>query len=416
MYNMTNFDRWKLWNRDSFSPDIFIEWSWLTMISSALQRRVWYDNNSYPQFPNMFVLFCGPPGCGKGLQLDQISAFLRHHKRPGEYNRLELATMKACGKTDDQINELVFPFAADSTTFESLTQEMVAATKLFKIPGGKEGESYPHASLIFLLDEFTSIFKKHSEDTVTFLLSAWNCKDYLRRTKNKGTDPIRNQCMNLIAGTTPTELMKIQRNEIIGTGFSARLLIVYAECTKDRDIKIPEPDDAQKAAREEILDWLKVLSNVYGVVRYSAEAEEYLRAWWKDLKRVRVNTHHKLDEYYVRKIDHTHKVIMAMHYSDPGFKELVPVETIKRAIALLERTEKSMHVALQGGGRNPLSPVAKSMCTYINNHPGVGLQELMIQYMDDANMDELNEIINLLQAQGLIIKDHGNQTYRGIKK
>ena len=413
---MTNFERWKLWNRDSFSPDIFIEWSWLTMIASALQRRVWYDNNSYPQYPNMFVLFCGPPGCGKGLQLDQISAFLRHHERPTRFSAFERQVMKASGKSEDSLADKVFPFAADSTTFESLTQEMVAASHIFKIPGGKDSESYAHSSLIFLLDEFTSIFKKHSEDTVTFLLSAWNCKDYMRKTKNKGTDPIRNQCMNLIAGTTPTELMKIQRNEIIGTGFSARLLIVYAECTKERDIKIPEPDEAQKQAREDILAWLLTLSNAYGVVRYSPEAEEYLRAWWKDVARVRVNKHHKLDEYYVRKIDHTHKVIMAMHYSDPGFKELVPLATIKRAIALMERTEKNMHIALQGGGRNPLSPVAKSMCAYITKHPGVGLQELLIQYMDDANMEELNEIINLLQAQGLILKDHATQTYRGVLK
>lgn len=410
---MTNKDSWTLWNRDSFSPDIFIEWSWLCLVAAALQRRVWYSNDTYPQYANMYTLFVGPPGVGKGLQLDQLCAFLKHHKKPNGMSDIERSVKLGQGQDAD---ELLFPFAADSTTFESLMQEFVAASTDFKIPGTNPPKNIIHASLIFALDEFTSIFKKHAEDIVTTMCTAWNCKNITRKTKRNGNNLLRNPCLNMFAGTTPDNLIKLQRTEIVDTGFSARIMLVYAKKPRGRDIKIPKPDASQEEAKDSILGWLKVLSNVYGEVNYTLEAEDYLRAWWRDPKQVRINDSNKLENYYERKLNHVHKVAMAMHYSETGFERLISVETLKRAIDLLARTEKNMHVALEGGGRNPLGPVTKAVGTYISNNPDVPMSELIVQFCDDATIDELNEVLEVLQAQGVIVCDYKTKTYRPSKR
>ncbi len=410
---MTNQQRWLLWNRDSFSPDLFIEWSWLCLVAAALQRRVWYSNDTYPQYANMYTLFVGPPGVGKGLQLDQLCAFLKHHKKPNSASEIERHVKLGQGQ---EVDTLLFPFAADSTTFESLMQEFVAASDIFEVPGTTPVKKVVHASLIFALDEFTSIFKKHAEDIVTTMCTAWNCKDITRKTKRNGNNLLRNPCLNMFAGTTPDNLIKLQRTEIVDTGFSARIMLVYAKKPRGRDIKIPKPDAAQEAARESILGWLKVLSNVYGEVNYTLEAEDYLRAWWKDPKQVYINDSNKLVNYYERKLNHVHKVAMAMHYSEPGFNELIPLATLKRAIDLLARTEKNMHIALEGGGRNPLGAVTKAVGAYVCANPDVLLQELIVQFHDDATIDELNEVLEVLQAQGVIVCDYKTKTYGPSKR
>lgn len=401
-------DLWTLWNRDSFSPDIFIEWSWLCLVAAALQRRVWYSNDTYPQYANMYTLFVGPPGVGKGLQLDQLCAFLKHHKKRQTMSEMEREVKKAQGM-DVDAEEMLFPFAADSTTFESLMQEFVAASDIFKVPGSDKVVA--HASLIFALDEFTSIFKKHAEDIVTMMCTAWNCKDITRKTKRNGNNLLRNPCLNMFAGTTPDNLIKLQRTEIVDTGFSARIMIVYAPKSRGRGIKIPAPDESQREAKIKILEWLKVLSNCYGEVNYTPEAEIYLNDWWKDRKRVYVNTSNKLANYYERKLNHVHKVAMAMHFSEPGFNQLIPLDTVKRAIDLLARTEKNMHVALEGGGRNPLGPVTKAVGNYICSNPDVAFSELLVQFCDDASSDELTEVLEVLQAQGVVVCDYVKKTY-----
>ena len=109
---MTNAEKWKFWNRDSFSPDIFIEWSWWMLVSSVLQRRVWYGNDTYPLYPNLYTLFVAPPGIGKGLQLDQIKDFMEFHKL-NNVSEEEVLLAKHLGKIK---SNLLFPVASDSTT------------------------------------------------------------------------------------------------------------------------------------------------------------------------------------------------------------------------------------------------------------------------------------------------------------
>jgi len=402
---MTNAEKWKFWNRDSFSPDIFIEWSWWMLVSSVLQRRVWYGNDTYPLYPNMYTLFVAPPGIGKGLQLDQIKDFMEYHKL-NTVSEEEVLLSKHLGKIK---SNLLFPVASDSTTFESFLEETHLATVTFRRPSGAV---YIHASQTFILDEFESIFKQHAEDMAVYLRTAWNCKDYTRRTKNSGVFIIKNPCVSVLGGVTPDAMMALTRKEIVSNGFTSRAILVYARRNRFTDIELPKPDDVQMRVRDELRAWIKHLSTVYGCCQYTEEAKDVLRAYLRGPK-WRVNPAAKLDEYYSRKITNMNKLVMCMHYSEPGHEELVGPETIHRCIDLFDRTEVNMHLALAGGGRNELGDVAKKVLDYVMQRPtGVRFQTILVHFYEHGTKDELEQVLQVLQAQGAVLHDHNAGLYK----
>ena len=410
---MTNLERWRLYNRDLFSPDVFVDWGWYSLVGAVLERRVYYDNDTNPLYANQYILLVGPPGVGKGLVMGKCIEFIRHFKKKKAY-KVEANVQKAlagiAGKIMDD-DEYTFSLAADSTTFESLLVETVRNKKMvINSKGSPEAQS----CMYFVLDEYTSIFKQHADDMITFLQTAWTCKDYIRRTKHQGTDILKNPCFNLVGGTTPSEFSKLLRREIIGAGIMARTVIVYGAANRSRGIKLPAPDQEQLMAKQELLKWIEHLSHVKQCVRYTPEAEEYLQNWYNSSE-YRLNHNQHLDEFAVRKLTHVHKLAMCMHFSDEGYETDLGIDVLKRAIAELARIEPYMHIALQAG-RNELSPIAQQIMAFIARFPtGVEENELLGQFMSDVRQSELVEILQTAMAVGKLNYNSQTRKYTVLK-
>ena len=104
---MTNPDKWRFYLKDMESPDLFIDWGFYSLISAALQRRVWLYPASMAIYPNIFTLLVGPPAAGKSRVLSQVTDIIKSEKLM---------------EPDKKKNTMVpmFPHGADTTTQESL--------------------------------------------------------------------------------------------------------------------------------------------------------------------------------------------------------------------------------------------------------------------------------------------------------
>ena len=49
------------YTKESESPDNYHIWAGLSAIASVVRRNIWLDQGLYVLFPNMYVLFVGPP-------------------------------------------------------------------------------------------------------------------------------------------------------------------------------------------------------------------------------------------------------------------------------------------------------------------------------------------------------------------
>jgi hypothetical protein len=210
-------EQWDIYTSSLKSPQAFLDMSFYFMIGASLQRRLWLGPVTMPICGNLYVILCGPPGIGKGLSITPTTQLLKHHKYRGENiteeQKIEIMINKAQkeGAPADvltllrqskqaleqikQLNprkdtapgeEFLFPFGSDATTFESLVRQHAGAIRAFRCkpcdmaPNGL----YTYHSLNICIEEASSLFRKHSEGIIQYLLAAYNCQSYEYRTKN----------------------------------------------------------------------------------------------------------------------------------------------------------------------------------------------------------------------------------------
>lgn len=399
---MTNLEKWRIYTRDICSPLSYCDWGFIYLVGAALQRRVWIGSFDRGIFPNLYIILVGKPGLGKGQVIGPINDLLKHHKKP-------LLEGQDVSKQKTLIN-----VGADSTTFESLLREMSNSIDKFNykkiLPSGQPDiGTYLHASLAFSLEEVSSLFNKDSEKISTFLLQAYDCKDYDRKTKTQGSDILKRICLSLLGGTTPDNMFDTFSNKILSDGFASRTIFVYEHSNRSTPFILPPLSEEQLQIKEELLEFILQLTKCYGQYTYTEEANIYVEEWWQleQIPSNRINKNQKMEGYYARKKVNTQKLCLILHHMDcdngAEHPKQIGVETVRLAIKLLGDVEKRMHYAFMSGGRNPLNKSQKEIMAFMQqcNRP-LRYIEILEEFLGDLRDVELKECLQVLAAIGHI--------------
>lgn len=415
---LTNQDRWAYYMKDCQSPQIFLDWGYYSLIASALQRKVWTGDIRKPLFPNLYVILCGAPGIGKGLVISEIAKILRYHKlgAPTESgtNTIDMGNFreqtKRKGKQIDLTKEqYLIPIGPDATTYQRLVEIMAKSCRvLYKAkPGETAKDIYRHSSLTICLEELSSMFRKHMEDLVNFLLVAYDCGDYRYESISRDEDQINSCCLNMLGGTTPTFIKRVFGDELLTDGFSSRTVFAHALSNRFMRLRPPIFEQHQIDEYERLLVHVKDLANLYGPVKFTDEAEKFLEYWWCNEHPVkRANNSPKLIAYYARKNIHVQKLAMILNFSDSLNME-VGIEHCKKALAILEATEKQMHFAVTLDNKNPLNGVAHEIYNFLLKEGPKLRKELLLVFYGELpkGEDDLKACISFLMQAGKIVVD-----------
>lgn len=359
---MTNLERWRIYCQDLESDDLYIDWTFYAMISAALQRRVCLNQiphvatpQSRPLFPNVYVIFIGPPGAGKssagGVAKGMFESF-------GGFEAL------------DQHHKRIIKVAPSSLTVEQLYKHLNNNYSLFKLPesyhsakdaAGKVITSYISSPIAFFAtEELASLFRENTSDLVNFISEGYDCGDFHRETKTNGVDFVKNMCVMLFGCATPEWIKEVSGNGLLKQGFAARTIFIWSEAKRhlrmfwkfDR----PEQQEAWNALRTHV----KSLTQLYGPAQFTDEANDWLRNWYESGGEVPTGNKAKcLTDYYTRKKVHLIKMSMIVHYAD-NLTHSITVESCKKALAVLDRAEMNMHKALLGSAtENPAAKIAQ---------------------------------------------------------
>ena len=396
---MTNFERWQTYTKNFTSPQSYIDLGYYWMINAALQRRVWYYDGDMALFPNLYLVFVGPPGVGKGLVTKPVNNFLQYHK----YEKAGKIVRSNVGQEFPPL----FPYGADSITFEELMSSI--AESIRRIPNA-DGKIYSHTSYLFVLEELASLFKHKTSDVVKFLLNAYDCDGYEYKTKHQGKDLIRKMCLSFFAGTQHDFLKEAIKHGIFGDGFSSRTIFCFENRPRFYAFHIAEFTEEQRQAKEEIIAWLKRLAGVFGPLTYNQEVREWLEDWYlKEHVKKLQNAHARMLPYLERMKVHLLKVAAAIHFSESLTYE-VPLECFQKALALLNSIEAPMTAGLTMTGRNELHTIQRRVLNFIEGHQIVTLKEVILQFGADLELDEIYSTLDLLKvAHGVTETKHKNQ-------
>lgn len=428
---ITNHDRWRLYMEGFASPDNFIDWGFYYLIAAALQRRVWVGPDHSKLYPNIYVILVAEPGIGKGLVIKQVETILKYHKlpEPGTSIKFKDNAISPTDKTEMDIiakvdfdnaqhsetvgiktkltieKPLLLPVAANASTYEKLINTLSQSLrrinyKYFNDKLGREAMGiYTHSSLCFCLEEISSLFRKHTDDLVHLLIQAYDCGDYKYETKTQGTDRIRACCLNLFGGTTPGFMQTTFDDKLLTEGFSSRTFFIFSPCNRKTVLWIPDLTQSQKEAHGDIISHVEKLAYLYGRVEIEESTKGFIEEWWKEAQLKRPNTSIKLNPYYSRKNIHLLKLAMILHFADSTEMKM-GIEPFKRALEILDKEERTMHYALGTDNNNPLAGPARKILGHIERFGKMTRKEIIQEFWESANVPQIDEIIELLQATG----------------
>ena len=399
------------------------------MISTALQRRIWMGSEHLQLFPNMYTVFVGPAGVGKGMVAGQIKAILTHNKlKRVADSSLPEDTLDDQGNPDPKAamrnamlaaKNLRIPLGPNTCTFEALCQIL-----------GKSAQSYTHApdpsqptkmkvefhsSLGLHLSELGSLIRKHHEDIPVLLCDLYDCVDpFEYRTKHQGHDFIRKPCLNLLACCTPDFLKRVFSTSLLAEGFASRTVFAVAHKNLFDRFEPPNFTEDQKKERELLVDHILKLTKLTGKLTFSPEAKELVRQWWEDPDRnkKRANPDPRLDPYYARKNITLQKLCMAAHCGE-SLEPVIQESTVLECMSFLHKTEEIMHSALSVDVKNPLAEVTEAVRRYIEVNGEVTRKKLMGTFFDRLPVpsEDLSSIITFLKDQDKIKENGVPNTY-----
>jgi hypothetical protein len=246
-----------------------------------------------------------------------------------------------------------------------------------------------------------NLINKNADGIVNFMLDAYDCPEkYEYRTKHQGKDCVHRCCLNFAAGTTPDYMAKTFDDSLLNEGMASRSFFIFAYEKRFYKLETDAESETQLRAKSHLLAWLRKLSSLYGEVRLTEEAKQHLKFWYENIHpKVKPNRDPKMVHYYGRKDLHVLKTAMAIHFSDSLEME-ISLETLIKAMDVLEEAEKKMHLALQVGSKNPLANIARKITAWFvarENEPA-SFKEILEVFYTDGKSSDIIEILQYMQS------------------
>ena len=400
------------------SPDLYIDVGFYYMIGAALQRRVWCGDLGAPIYPNQYVVLCGPAGVGKGRVSSSVKKILSYHAYNPNATTAD-ADATATTKPDladinyfdanghDSKAVLLLPMGPSATSYQAFARRMAECTRAFTLTNGDKKSVIAHASMHVVLDEFTTMFHDRAQDTVDFFLSCWMGDDYEHETIGRGKDYVKNPCLSLIAGTTPDRLRELKTVNILNSGLTRRLMLVYAAANRRRQLFIPDRTPEQMQSRVVLTRWVKMLNLARGPVKFSPDALAWLADWFKgSTYTINHSSSKVVTEYEATKSPIIAKTALAFHFAEPanwqpgGLMTDISLDTTQRAMEFLARTERDRHMPFEFAGRAEMAPTMGKIVEVIRARGPLSLNDIYGCMFDD--FDDMNQCVdavnNLMQA------------------
>jgi len=338
-----------------WSP-LFNKWALITAISAVLERRVYIDEEALGYlYPNLYVLFVGPPGCGKSSSADCV---IDHFIRTLQNGPI---------------------FSSSHQTPATLIDELGAANKAQ--PG-----AHPSSPLFAYAGEFDTWFKDiGGGELVDLLLNFWDTRrpgvKWVKNTKMHSKQEIPNPALTILGCTTPQAIMEKRLASTGAIGFISRVIVVS------------EPRDDFGTFDFVKLDLAKVnliqrefarMNSLTGEFRLGPGAESVRRAILERSKRTMQSYSGDLMKTYMsRKSVQIRKVSMILS-AMRNSKKIVMLEDLIQAEALINELEPTIQDAfgLQTHYQDP--GLASRIRSFFNRGEAISRNQLFARFYKEG--------------------------------
>lgn len=298
------------YTKDLPTPRVFRLWSAIHAVGAAAERRLWTNFGRNTLYPNLFVVLVGPPGVGKTQALEPMAVLLR------KSGAVALA-----------------PNDLSKQGFLDALGEAGRAVMF-------NGRPFDYHFLALSVREMSNFMSKYDGDLTGLMTDLFDCpsvNDEKKRTHNKGK-VIPSPGISFVMGTATQNLGATISNEMWGSGFMARVIMVYsADEIIPPDMFADIPVDDKLAL--ELTTGLARIGQMVGPMTWDADAQALLRDFRINQK-LGAPIHNRLTHYVTRRWLHLAKLCMVAALSDE--RQNVEAEDFHTALGWLKEAEREM--------------------------------------------------------------------------
>ena len=379
------YDLYLEYTAQTESPRNYHRWVFTSVLGTLIGRRCWVPFGPWKIYPNQYILLVGPPGVRKGSAIS--------------------LGKKLLGEIDYEF------FGPDRAAKEMLWYEMARMAGQIEGVNGHDNKGAPKDEDIFAMgledivrdtvaemyvcaDEFTAFTGSGNEEFIINLTNLWdNLKHFKNPKLTSQSVTVYNPTLNILSGTTPENMAEALPKSAIGSGFTARTLLIHSA----RGKKIDWPPEPDKEIQHTILTQLLNVERQQGPIEADAAAKELLSDIYHHPSTV---VDRRFEHFHQRRQTHLLKqcLIAAVSRGDDKIRD----KDVMLANTVLHLAEKDMPLALGHFGKSLNSGRANAVleAVYHSSAP-MDFRELWkVVAQDCAKETELKEILrNLVAAE-----------------
>lgn len=274
------------------SPALFRKWAAISTISSVLEQKVWLRSVGGVLYPNLYVLLVGHPGVGKTRTIRAAKSYL-----------LDIPD---------------FHIAPTSMTAAALIDMMVASKRF--VPRPVPDPPLDYNSMMIAADELGAFVHKYDDEMIAVLSAFYDADPYgHHRRGNDIKIKIKSPQLNMLCGSTPSNLLKFLPEGAWDQGFTSRMLMIFSD---ERIIGDDfDYERVPKGMSKDLAADLRHISNLTGEFKVTAEYQQLVNLWreaGESIEGAPQPNHPKLIHYNTRRRAHLYKlsVIAAIDRAD----------------------------------------------------------------------------------------------------
>lgn len=359
------------------SAAIFHKWVGISMLASALRRKVHFGFGRIWVYPNLYIVLVAEPGIARKTQAISF----------GEDILIEVTGIN---------------ISADAITPQALLQDLEEAGDDALMP---DNTTFRHASLSILSGEFESFLgqKKENSKMIVTLTDLFDCKSrpFKYRTKHAGTNIVDHPFLNLLAATTPESLAQSLPSTAIGGGLTTRMIFIWAE-DKDKKVPVPYLTKEMRDLKQLLIQDLSVIARIAGGYKFTKVS----RDWWEDYYKKydernpqRICKDPAFNGWYSRKPMFMIKIGTILAASRHN-ERVVDVPDFEKSLIFLEEAERSMSKTFTAVGRSDITADVDLVRTIIERYGAVSEKKLLQMVWRDIDAKKFDNVISTLIRSG----------------
>lgn len=373
------------------SPTLFRKWVGIATIAAALEQKTWIVTSS-PMYPNLYTGLIAQPGVGK--------------------TRIIAEAAKLLLKLPD-------PFIAPTSINSSSLVDHLVECKRTIINMGSPPLEYN--SMVLLADELGTFMSEYENSLVAELTSFYDVTALPYGQRRRGHTlaggqklKIERPQLNILFGSTPSNLMKFMPEGAWSQGFASRIIFIYSD---DKNI-IDDFAGDEVEINPELVHDLRIINNLVG--KFSV-TEEYRNAVnnWRNLGEPPKPTHPRLLHYCTRRKAHLYRLSMIAAI-DRGNVLLLTKDDFNRAMGWMLEAEQDMAKIFKAATTDGSGAAAMDeICHFVLSHETVSESKVIKFASERVKTYEIIPIINTMLSSGMIEaspKDRfGIRTFRAVR-